>query len=257
MRVFARPVAIAAVLVSFAGMAGGAEIRVLSVGAVQNAVRNLAAEFEKESGHKIVLSISSPVIAMQKIKAGEVHDAVIVSEPAMDQLDRDGIVNPESRARLASTGLGVAVREGAPLPDLSTPEAFKQALVAAKSIVYGDPTLANQSGEKAEKILRQAGIFDALKPKLKIVPGQAASQEMVAKGEAEIGLYNVSEIPEGKGLKFAGPVPAPLQIATMYEAALMSDGSVPEAARAFIQFLARPEARAKWAAAKLEPAAQR
>jgi molybdate transport system substrate-binding protein len=256
MRVLARTVAIAAVLVSVHGMAGAAEVRVLSVGAVQNALRNLAAEFEKESGHKIVLSINSPAVAMQKIKAGEVHDAVIVSEPAMDQLDGDGIVNPESRVRLASTGLGIAVREGAPVPNLSTPEAFKQALLAAKSIVYGDPTLANQSGEKAEKILRLAGIFDALKPKLKILPGQAASQEMVAKGEAEIGLYNVSEIPEGKGLKLAGPVPAPLQIATMYEAALMSDGSVPEAARAFILFLARPEARAKWTTAKLEPAAR-
>ena len=179
---------------------------------------------------------------------------MIVSEPAMDQLDRDGIVNPESRVKLASTGLGIAVREGAPLPDLSTPESFKQALLAAKSIVHGDPTLANQSGEKAEKILRSAGIFDALRPKLKIVPAQAASQEMIAKGEVEIGLYMVSEIPEGKGLKLAGPVPAPLQIATMYEAALMSEGSVPEAARAFIQFLAKPEARAKWTAAKLEPA---
>ena len=254
MRVFARTVAIAAVLISFAGMAAAAEIRVLSVGAVQHAVRNLVAEFEKETGHRIVLSVSSPAIAMQKIKAGEVHDAVIVSEPAMDQLDRDGIVNPESRVRLASTGLGVAIREGAPLPDLSSPESFKLALLAAKSIVHGDPTLPNQSGEKAEKVLRQAGIFDALKAKLKIVPAQAASQEMVAKGEVEIGLYNVSEIPEGKGLKLAGPVPALLQVATMYEAALMSDGSVPEAARAFIQFLSAPGARAKWTAAKLEPA---
>jgi molybdate transport system substrate-binding protein len=254
MRVFARTVAIAVVLMSFAGMAGAVEVRVLSVGAVQHAVRNLVAEFERETGHKVVLSLSSPVVAMQKIKAGEVHDAVIIAEPAMDQLDRDGIVNPESRVRLASTGLGIAVREGAPLPDLSTPEAFKQALVAAKSIVYGDPTLANQSGEKAEKILRQAGVLDVLKPKLKVVPGRAASQEMVAKGEVEIGLYMVSEIPEGKGLKLAGPVPAPLQIATMYEAALMSDGSVPEAARAFIRFLAEPAAHAKWTAAKLEPA---
>ena len=254
MRVLARTIAIATVLMSAAGMAAAAEIRVLSVGAVQNAVRNLAGAFETESGHRIVLSVNSPAVAMQKIKAGEVHDAVIISEPAMDQLDADGVVNPESRVPLASTGLGVAVREGAPLPNLSTAESFKKALLAAKSIVYGDPTLPNQSGEKAEKILRQAGILDALKPKLKIVPGQAASQEMVAKGEVEMGLYNVSEIPEGKGLKLAAPVPAPLQVATMYEAALMSDGSVPEAARAFIQFLAKPDARAKWIAAKLEPA---
>jgi molybdate transport system substrate-binding protein len=166
-------------------------------------------------------------------------------------------VNPESRVPLAKTGMGVAMRAGAPLPDLSTPEAFKQALLAAKSVVHGDPTLPNQSGEKAERILVQAGILDALKPRLKIVPAQAASQELIAKGEVEMGLYNVSEIPEGKGLAFAGPVPALLQIATGYEGALMSDGSEPQAARAFIRFLANPDAHAKWLAARLEPLAHR
>jgi molybdate transport system substrate-binding protein len=124
-------------------------------------------------------------------------------------------------------------------------------------VVYGDPTLPNQSGEKAERILVQAGILDALKPRVKVVPVQAASQELIAKGEVEMGLYNVSEIPEGKGLAVAGPVPTLLQIATSYEGALMSDGSEPQAARAFIRFLANPEARAKWLAAKLEPLAER
>jgi molybdate transport system substrate-binding protein len=255
MRAFVRTVTIAAVLLSLAGMARAAEIRVLSVGAVQNAVKSLAGDFARESGHQVIFTIGSPVIVMQKIKDGETYDAVIVSEPAMDQLDKEGTVNPESRVRLANTGMGVAVRDGAPLPDLSTPDAFKAALLAAKSIVYGDPTLPNQSGEKAEKILAKAGLLDALKPKLQVVPGQGASQEMIAKGEVELGLYNVSEIPEGKGLKLVGPVPAPLQINTTYEGALMSDGSVPEAARAFIRFLADPDARAKWLAAKLEPLA--
>src|SRR6267154_2046759 len=228
MRSFSRNACIAVTLISLTGMAGAADIRVLSVGAVQNAVRALAADFGTVSGHHVVLTFGAPVVVTQKIKDGEVFDAVIVSEPAMDRLDKDGVVNPESRVPLAKTGMGVAVRAGAPLPDLSTPEAFKQALLAAKSIVYGDPTLPNQSGEKAEKILANAGLLDTLKPKIQIVPGQAASQEKVAKGEVELGLYNVSEIPEGKGLKLAGPVPPPLQINTTYEGALMSDGGVPE-----------------------------
>ena len=173
----------------------------------------------------------------------------------MDRLDNEGVVNPESRLRLANTGIGVAVRAGAPVPNLSTPDAFKQALLAAKSVVYGDPALPNQSGEKAEQILAKAGLLDALKGKLRITPGQAEGQDLIAKGEVEMGLYNLSEIPEGKGLKIAGPVPAPLQLATTYEGALMSDGAVPEAARAFIRFLAEPDARAKWIAAKLVPLA--
>ena len=254
MRASVRTVLIASTLMSFAGMAQAAEIRVLTVRAPEQALRALAADFAKESGHQVVFTVGSPAVVMQKIKANEVHDAVIVSEGAMDQLDRQGIVNPESRARLANTGIGVVVREGAPLPDVSTAEAFKQALLAAKSIVYGD-VFANTSGEKVEKILAAAGILDALRPKLKIVSGHANSQPMIAKGEIELGLYNLSEIPDGKGIALAGPVPAPLQLVTTYEAALMSDGAAVEATRAFINFLASPDARPRWSAARLEPLA--
>jgi molybdate transport system substrate-binding protein len=256
MRFIRRIASVAATLMSLTSMAGAADIRVVSVGAVQNAVRDLAAEFGKETGNHVVLTIAAPAIVMQKIKEGEIYDVAIVSEPAMDRLDKEGVVNPESRVPLAKTGMGVAVRAGAPLPDLSTPEAFKQALLAAKSVVYGDPNLPNQSGERAERILVQAGILDALKPRLRIVPSQTASQELIATGEAEMGLYNSSEIPDGKGLAFAGPVPKLLQITTSYEGAVMSDGAVPEAARAFIHFLAGPGARAKWLAARLEPSAE-
>jgi molybdate transport system substrate-binding protein len=256
MRAFGLTVTIAATLLSLVGTARAADVRVLAVRAPEVAIRNLAADFAKETDHRIVFTIGSPAVVMQKIKANEVHDAVIVSEPAMDQLDRDGIVNPESRVRLANTGIGVAVRDGAPVPDLSTPDAFKQALLAAKSIVYGD-VFPNQSGEKVERILGQLGILDALRPKIRIVSGHANSQPLIAKGEIALGLYNLSEIPEGKGVKLAGPVPEPLQLLTTYEGALMSDGSVPEAARAFIRFLASADARDRWLAARLEPVPDR
>ena len=111
-----RIVTIAATLISVAGMARAAEVRVLAVRAPEVALRNLAADFAKETGHQVVFTIGSPAVVMQKIKANEVHDAVIVSEPAMDQLDREGIVNPESRVRLANTGIGVVVRDGARCP---------------------------------------------------------------------------------------------------------------------------------------------
>src|SRR5258708_26407303 len=122
MRSFGRNACIAVTLISLTGMAGAADIRVLSVGAVQNAVRALAADFGTESGHHVVLTFGAPVVVTQKIKDGEVFDAVIVSEPAMDRLDPDGVVNPESRVPLAKAGMGAAVGAGAPVPDRSLPQ---------------------------------------------------------------------------------------------------------------------------------------
>jgi molybdate transport system substrate-binding protein len=238
-------------------MAGATDIRVLSVGAVQNAVRALAAQFSQESGNEPILTFAAPAAVMQKLKAGEAYDALIASEAAMDELDGNGLVNPESRVKLASTGLGIAVRAGSPAPDLSTADAFRQALLAAPSIVYGDPSLPYQSGQRIEKMLAKAGLLESLRPKLRIVPGLAASQEMIARGEATLGLYNASEIVEARGVSFAGPVPAPLQVDTAYEGALLSDGSVPEAARAFIEFLAGAGARSRWVDARFAPLGDR
>src|SRR5262249_58460916 len=107
-------------LISLTGMAAAADIRVLSVGAVQNAVRTLAADFGTETGHHVVLTIGSPVVVTQKIKDGEVFDAVIVSEPAMDRLNKEGVVHPEVRPPLAKTAMGAALPAGAPLPHRST-----------------------------------------------------------------------------------------------------------------------------------------
>ena len=123
MRAFGRAASIAAVLMSVAGMAAAAEVRVLGVDAVEQAVRGLAADFAKETGHQVVFTIASPAVVMKKIAANETHDAVIVSEPAMDQLDKDGIVNPESRVRLARDAS--TAYEGALTTDGRVPEAAR------------------------------------------------------------------------------------------------------------------------------------
>jgi molybdate transport system substrate-binding protein len=127
-------VPLAAMLLALADVAAAAEIRVLSVDPVQVAIRALAAEFGKETGHRVVLRIGSPDAVMEKIKAGETHDAVIVSEPAMDQLDGDGLVNPESRRALASTGIGAAGRGDAAVPDPPPVEKFEGALLSEGSV---------------------------------------------------------------------------------------------------------------------------
>ncbi len=252
MRAFGRCVLIASVLMLLAGMATAAEVRVLAVNTTEGALQTLAKEFTRESGHQVAFTFDSPATVMQKIKANDVHDVVVVAEPAMDQLDRDGIVNPESRVRLANVGLGVAVRDGTPAPDISTADAFKQALMAAPSIVHGD-VFANSSGEKIQKLFATMEILDTLKPKLQIVFGHANSQALIAKGEIALGLYNMSEIPDGKGVKYVGPVPAPLQLNTTFEAARMSDGAAVEAAEAFIRYIGGADSRPAWEKARFVP----
>ena len=254
MRALGRSVLIASILLSLAGMAAAADIRVLAARATEPALRTLAKEFARESGHQVTFTIASPAGVMEKIKANDVHDVVVVAEPAMDQLDKDGIVNPESRVRLANVGIGVAVRDGAKLPDLSTADAFRQALAAAASIAHGD-VFPSSSGERIQKIFTTMGVADAIKPKLKMISNPANSQALIAKGEIELGLYNISDIPEDKGVKFAGPVPEPLQLTITFEAARMSDGGAVEASEAFIRYIGGADGRPAWAKAKFVPLA--
>src|SRR4051812_46017445 len=120
MRAFGRSVLIVSMLLALEGMAAAAEVRVLATRATEGALATLAKEFAQETGHRAVFTIGSPAAVMAKIKANEIHDVVVLAEPAIDQLDKQGLANPESRVRLANIGLGVAVREGTPVPDIAT-----------------------------------------------------------------------------------------------------------------------------------------
>jgi molybdate transport system substrate-binding protein len=253
MRAFGRTISITAVLVSLTGMAAAADIRLLSVGAVQNAVRPLAADFSKDTGHKIVFTVGSPAVVAQKIKDGEIFDAVIVSEPAMDRLDKEGIVNPESRVRLANTGIGVAVRAGAPAPNLATPDAFKQALLAAKSVAYIDPASGGSSGIYVAGLLDKLGVADQVKPKTKLKHGGYVADLIVA-GEAELGIHQISEIVPVKEVTLVGPLPAEIQNYTVYAAGLGTSAKDVEAAKALIKALTGPAAADVLKSRGMEPA---
>jgi molybdate transport system substrate-binding protein len=235
-------------LIVSARVAGAAELRVLSLGSVQISAKSLAQDFTKATGHQVALTIVAPSEIGQKLAGGS-YDMIICSVPAMEALDRAGSLRPGSRSPLSRVGIGVMVRDGAPLPDVSTPEAFKQTLLAARSIVHGDPAIPNQSGVVTMKILANAGMLDAIKGK-----GRAANLAegfaMVAKGEVELGLFNLVELPPG--VRLAGPVPAPLQEYTSYETAVLANGAAPQEAQAFIKLMTSATARKIWEAASLE-----
>jgi len=227
------------------------EIKVFSAGAVRAIVTELSAAFRQETGHAVTLSFGTVGVTRGKLAGGEPVDVVIMTDAAVDDVIREGTVVAGSRADLARTGMGVGVREGAPRPDISTPEAFKATLLAAKSLVYVDPAQGATSGIHFKSVLDRLGIADAVRAKTQLVGGGYPA-EKVASGEAEIVVHQISEIVPVKGVVMIGPLPADLQKVTVYSAGLAARSTHPATARAFMAFLVRPAFKAKFAAAGLD-----
>jgi molybdate transport system substrate-binding protein len=251
MRVAVKTSATALALLLAAGMAGAAEIRVLSVGSTQVAAKAIAADFARQAGHQVTFTVTAPFNIDKELSANP-FDVLIISVPAMEAYDKAGSLQSGTRLALARVGVGLVVKQGAPIPDISTPEAFKQAVLAAKSMTHSDPALPNLSGAIAAAALAKAGILDEVKAKTRHASLQQGG-ELVAKGETEIGFFNLSEIPPG--LAVAGPVPEPLRAYTFYEAAVLAKSEAREPALALVRHLASAGTEAAWRAAGLEPAA--
>lgn len=237
------------ILMSDVGVTEAAEIRVLSVGSVQVATKALAAEFNRKTGHTVTLTVITPNQIPRKL-ASEPFDMLIASAPAMEAHDKAGIIRAGSRAPLARVGIGVIVRDGAAVPDISTPEGFRRTLLAAHSIVHGNPAVPNQSGVVTMRILEKAGILEVVKAKARTAD-LADGFAMVARGEVELALFNTVELPAG--VRLAGPVPPPLADHTYFETAVLAKGTAPDGAQAFITAMTSSSARKTWEDAMLDP----
>jgi molybdate transport system substrate-binding protein len=232
-----------------AGVATAAEVRLIAVGGVKGALDRIIADYTKATGNEVKFTSSSPPMVAQRV-ASEPFDVVVQSAPAMDDSAKAGVLKPDTRVGVARGGIGMAVRKGAAVPDVSTPDAFKKALMAASSIVITDPAMPNGSGIVTEHILADAGVMDSIKPKVKVI-GLDPGQQAISKGEAELGFFNISEVRDY--VTYAGPVPAPLQKYTNYEAAVTAKAAAPDAAAAFVKMLASAGSAAQWKAGGLEP----
>jgi molybdate transport system substrate-binding protein len=236
--------------VAWACRAEADEIKVFSAGAVKAVIVDVADAFKQRTGHTIAVSFGGLGVTRQKL-ASEPTDVVIMTDVAIDEAIRQGAVVAGTRTDLARTGVGVGVREGASKPDISTPEALKQTLLAAKSIVYLDPAQGATSGIHVASVLQRLGIADAVKSKSLLWPGGYAA-EAVAKGEAEIVLHQISEILPVKGVTLVGPLPKELQKITIYSAGLASKSERADAARSFINYLASAPVKVKFAQAGMD-----
>ena len=245
------PMLIAAALLlapSAGAPATAAEIKVVNANALTIAMKEIAANFTKETGHQVTFMGVSPGRVDERIKAGEVYDIVINAAASTDAYEKDGRLRAGSRRPLARVGIGLAVREGTKL-DLSTVDSTRKALLGAKAITYSDSATGGLSGINAAKVIANLGLTDALKARTKIA---ANGRELIAKGEVDIGLYNVSEIARFPGVVSAGPVPAAVQVYINYDAAVPATNAAPEPALALLKFLVRPETGPTWKKAGLE-----
>lgn len=244
---------LAAFTVAFmtAPAAHASDIHVLSAGAVQEAEKALAADFEKQTGNRVTFVFGTVGAIQDRLKAGERGDVLVLSAQAIDAMAAAHQLVGNGGTPLAKVGIGVAVREGAPKPDISTPDAFKAALLKARSIVYADPAKGASSGIQFTRILNLLGVAEQIKPKAVLQPGGYVV-EVVAKGEAELGVHNISEILPVKGVVLVGPLPPALQSYTTYAAGVPAANAAPGPALAFVKFLASPAAAPAWKKAGFE-----
>ena len=229
-------------------------IKILSAGAVQSMVTALGAEFERETGAKLNLNFNTVGALRERLKAGEAADLVILSASAIEALEQTGLFVPGSVTDLGRTITGVVVKEGAPLPDIATPEAFKQALLAARGVAYSDPAAGGSSGTYFAGLLERLGIAAAVNKKAVLGKRGYEVAEAVADGRAEIGTTFISEALTVKGVTVVGPLPGDLHNVNTYTAAIPAGSAVRAQATALLRKLTDPATAARWTAAGLEPA---
>ena len=243
------PAALGAVLALLAGAnhAGAAEIKVLTAGAFKPVLVALAPAFEQHSGHRVVVDhhtdSDSAGALVRRIDGGEAFDLVLATPVALRQLSRSGRLAAGERPPLARVALGVAVKQGAPRPDLSSVQAFRQAVLAARSVAYIDPASGGSSGVYLAVLFERLALADAVRAKAVLVPGGLVAQR-VASGEADLAIHPISEILAVPGAELVGPLPEEIQLHTEYVGAVGSAARDAAAARALLDWLRGPQARA-------------
>jgi molybdate transport system substrate-binding protein len=239
----ARAIAAAAALIVTTGSAQTAEINAMITTAMKAAVDELAPPFERASGHVLRITYGPSGGLARRLNAGEAADLVVVDSKVLDELIKQGKVAGD-RTDLARTGIGIAVRKGAPKPDVSSPEALKRALLAAKSIAHTAPAGGGVTAAHVMGVFEKLGIAAEVTPKVKLAAGgpNGRVSVLVSSGEAEIGLQQVSELMSNPQVEVIGMLPAELQQMTTYSAGTTTSARQVEAAQAFIRHLAAPAA---------------
>ncbi len=225
-----------------------ATIKVFSGGAPKEVFLRLSPAFEQQTGHKLDFTFAVMSVLRDRLAAGERTDVLVMPTNILDDYEKSGVARGAHRAVLGLVSVNAVVRTGAPMPDLSSPDSVKQAMLNSRAIAHATPG-ATPSGTHMGKLLDQLGIVEAMKGKVIHRPALEGGVQLVASGEADIGFYPKSEVINIEGLTLAGPLPAAIQLTTIYGAAVASASAAPDASAAFIGFVTDPENRGAWAQA--------
>lgn len=236
--------------------AEAAELKVLSAFGMQSVMEDLGPKFERATGHKLAITFATLGATVKRVQDGEIADVVIIPQQGIDGFVKDGKAVAGNVTVLARAGIVVAVRKGAPKPDISSPDALKRTLLAAKSIAYVDPASGGASGIHFAKVLDRLGIANEMQSKT-VFPNPKTPAEVgvvVANGEAEIGVHLIQELMSVAGIDLVGPLPGDLQATTVFSAAIMTGAKDAAAAKALVDFLRTPESAKVIKAKGMEPA---
>ena len=232
-----------------AHQATAAEIKVLTPRAVSTVLAEIGSQFERATGNKITVSVDLAAVATRRVQSGEAFDILVAAPGQVDALVKEGKLAGDSVTNLVKSGIGVESKAGAPKPDIGSVEAFKRALLAAKSIAY---LKQGQSGLAVAKAIERIGLTDALKAKLTL-PDDDVVSEMVAKGEVELGMVVITQIMTSPGVELVGPLPPELQSYVTFAGGVGTASKAPDAARELIKFLKGPVALPVLKAQGMEP----
>jgi molybdate transport system substrate-binding protein len=239
----------AALCAAFAPPARAADIKVLAPRSISTVLAEIGPQFEKATGNKISITVDVAIALVRKVEAGEPFDLLVAAPGQVEGLAKDGKVVADTQTRLVRSGIGVEVKAGAAKPDVSTVEAFKRTLLAAKSIAY---LREGQSGLAVAKVIERLGLAETLKPKLTLPDADIVS-DLVAKGEVEIGMVVTTQILTSPGVELAGPLPEELQNYIVFAGAVGTNSKMQQAARDLIKLFKTPEAAAVMKKQGMEP----
>jgi len=234
------------------GAASAAEVTLIAPGGIRAAVQQMIPAFERATGHKVNATFGSGGGTKERVMKGEPFDVPIV-QPPLEPVIASGHVVTASETPLATVAVGVAVRTGAPKPDISSADAVKRLLLGSNAISYPNAASGAAAGVSLNETLQKLGIADAMKPKIKIAQGGRGAMELLAKGDVDIGLTFISEIITEPGVEVVGPLPREISTPTVLVGFVSANSKEPEAAKALLRYLSSPEAAAVYKQRGMQP----